>query len=73
MSSPENSRPLHLTPAQVAERLHVKPGTLATWRVQGTGPAYIKVGRKVLYPLAELEAWESKQTRTNTAQEFRGQ
>lgn len=49
---------MNLTPKEAAERLRSSPGTLANWRVQGGGPKYIKFGRKVLYPLAELEAFE---------------
>ncbi len=32
-----------------AEKIGVKPETLATWRCQNRGPAYVKVGRKVRY------------------------
>jgi hypothetical protein len=47
----------HLTTKELAERLHRKPQTLANWRVLGEGPGFIP-GRPVLYPLAEVEAWE---------------
>ena len=57
--------PTHLTPPQLAERLHRKPQTLANWRVQGDGPRFIP-GRPVLYPLAEVEAWERANTVSNT-------
>lgn len=36
-------------------------GTLRNWRSQRTGPAYIKVGKAVLYPVSELDAWDQKQ------------
>lgn len=52
----------HLTPAQLAERLHVTVKTLANWRSTGRpgqGPRYIKAGHAVLYPLAEVEQWET--------------
>lgn len=29
----------HLTPVELAERLHLKPATLAMWRVEGRGAA----------------------------------
>ncbi|MEA0709489.1 hypothetical protein QYZ15_21725 [Xanthomonas campestris pv. campestris] len=35
---------------------------MANWRAAKRGPAYIKLGSKVLYPLASLVEWE----RTNT-------
>ncbi len=57
----------HLTTKQLAERLHRKPQTLANWRVLGAGPKFIP-GRPVLYPLAEVEAWERENVVGNTAQ-----
>ena len=58
--------PTHLTPDQLAERLHRKPQTLAHWRVAGEGPKFIP-GRPVLYPVAEVEKWEQEQLRGSTA------
>lgn len=58
---------MHLTPTELAERLRANPTTLAMWRVRGQGPKFIKAGRKVLYPLAEVEKWEADQLRQNTA------
>ena len=47
-----------LTPSQLAERYEIAEATLADWRYKGNGPLYLKVGRLVRYPLAEVEAWE---------------
>jgi hypothetical protein len=58
---------LNLTPTETAARLRTTIGTLSNWRVQGVGPKFIKVGRKVLYPLAQVAAYEAAQTRQNTA------
>jgi hypothetical protein len=57
---------VHLTPAELAERLHMSEGQLANWRSQGKGPAYIRsesagTSALVRYPLAEVEAWEKRQ------------
>jgi excisionase family DNA binding protein len=38
-----------LTPKQAAEMLQVALRTLATWRYEGRGPRYVKVGRSVRY------------------------
>jgi predicted heme/steroid binding protein len=38
--------------------------TLATWRSRNTGPAYVKVGGKVLYRVSDVEAYEAKNTRS---------
>lgn len=35
----------------------VTRGQMAQWRYMGTGPAFHKVGRKVLYDLDEVNAW----------------
>jgi hypothetical protein len=41
----------------------VKVATLAKWRVQGTGPKFLKLGAKVIYPLDEVETWEAEHLR----------
>lgn len=53
---------LFLTPAEVYERYRgvISLGTLRNWRMMKTGPSFLKLGRAVLYPLAELEAWDRK-------------
>ena len=49
----------YLTPAKLAERWRMEVKTLSNWRVQGKGPAYVKLGdAKVLYPLQAVEAYE---------------
>jgi excisionase family DNA binding protein len=45
------------TPAEVADYLQVKEGTLAEWRYRKVGPSYIKVGHYVRYRRADVEAW----------------
>ncbi|VWC95446.1 transcriptional regulator [Burkholderia lata] len=59
---------MNLLPKEAAERLRTTVGTLAVMRVKGTGPKFIKFGRKVLYPVAELEAFEREHLRSNTTQ-----
>ena len=55
---------LHLLPSEVADRLRMSVGQLANLRVTGGGPRFIKLGRKVLYPLAEIEAFEHAHLRS---------
>ncbi|MEI7669979.1 MAG: DNA-binding protein [Pseudomonadota bacterium] len=52
----------YLTDKEVAERWKgvVRIGTLSNWRVKGTGPHYIKIGRSVLYPLSVIVEWEQR-------------
>lgn len=47
-----------LTPVQVSEDTGIAVGTLANWRVLGTGPAFVKVGRLVRYEATAVEAWK---------------
>lgn len=56
-----------LSDEQLVERWNgaVSKGTLANWRSKGTGPAYVKFGSRVRYPLAQVEAWEAANLRTN--------
>jgi hypothetical protein len=56
-----------LTPQELADLLHVSPGTLANWRSNGRGPKYLKVGpeppadrqdrRRVRYERDTAEKW----------------
>lgn len=39
----------------------VAVGTLANWRSRKIGPPFVKFRSKVLYPIADLEAWEAEQ------------
>ena len=61
---------MHLKPEEVAQRLRTSVGTLSNWRMQGRGPKYIKLGRKILYPLREVEAFETSHTVANTAMQI---
>jgi predicted DNA-binding transcriptional regulator AlpA len=40
----------------------VNERTLANWRSKGEGPPYVKLGQRVAYPLAQVEAWEVQNT-----------
>lgn len=60
MSTPHHR---YLNTQEVAERLRLSEGTLANWRTKGEGPRYVKLGRKVLYSVAEVDAYEQRQSR----------
>ena len=51
----DNSLVLDATNA--AKRLGLSISTLAKMRLYGTGPAYSKLGRRVVYRPEDLEAW----------------
>lgn len=61
---------MHLTTHETASRLRVRVTTLANWRVRGDGPRFIKMGRKVLYPMVEIEAFEQRQLRASTSDAY---
>lgn len=51
---------------QAASTIDVTPGTLSVWRSTGRyNLPFIKVGRKVRYRRADLEAWLASRTRVN--------
>lgn len=58
---------IHITQNELARRWAISPRTLERWRWIGGGPRFIKVGGRVLYSLAEIEAYELRQTRSSTA------
>jgi|TARA_R100001443_G_scaffold51816_1_gene63624 hypothetical protein len=49
-----------LTQEELAERWRKSPRTLANYRAQGKGPAYSKMGGKVLYDLQVVEETENQ-------------
>lgn len=51
-----------LTADEVSERYRgeISVGTLRNWRAMRVGPAFVKVGKAVLYPADELDAWDEK-------------
>lgn len=58
-----------LTTAEVAARTRAPVETVRYWRTVGKGPRSFKLGRRVLYDSADVEAWieESKCSGTGVA------
>lgn len=50
-----------------AQHMHHSPKTLEKWRVLGTGPTYVKMGRVVLYDREAIDRFLSEHTRRSTA------
>ena len=46
-----------LTTDEAADLLELTSGTLKNYRVDNTGPAYVKIGGKIRYRRGDLEAW----------------
>ena len=55
-----------VTPSQLFARIGIKETTLATWRVLGRGPRFIRVGRSIRYRSEDVEAWLSDRTADST-------
>lgn len=51
-----------LTPEEVSDRYRgsISIGTLRNWRAMRVGPTFIKIGKAVLYPVNELDAWDEQ-------------
>jgi hypothetical protein len=56
------SETIYLTAEEVSERYRgeISTGTLANWRAMRIGPTFVKIGKAVLYPVEELDAWDQK-------------
>lgn len=54
-----------LNTKRAAEYLSLKPKTLANWRTEGTGPAYIRFRNRCYYAIDELKLfYEKNSTKT---------
>jgi hypothetical protein len=51
-----------LTTEEVAKRYRgeISVGTLRNWRALRIGPPFVKIGKAVLYPVEQLDAWDQK-------------
>lgn len=54
------------TPDPIAEKLGITVQALALMRHEGSGPTYIKVGRRVRYRMSDVEAWLDANTVTTS-------
>jgi hypothetical protein len=52
----------YLTAEEVSNRYRgeITVGTLRNWRAMRIGPTFVKIGKAVLYPVDELDAWDRK-------------
>lgn len=54
--------PLFLTTAEVAVRYRTAPSTVRYWKHIGYIPGAVKRGRRTLYSIAALNAWDAEQS-----------
>jgi len=59
--------PRYLRTAEAARYLRLSPRTLEKHRTYGTGPAYRKIGGRVVYAVTDLNVWADVGTRTSTS------
>jgi predicted DNA-binding transcriptional regulator AlpA len=57
-----------LTVKETAAYLSVSKSWLDKRRLDGNGPAYLKFGRRVVYDMADLDAWATSNKRQNTSE-----
>ena len=63
-----NTREGNLGQAQAAIYAGVSERTLENLRQRGDGPPFAKIGRRVVYPLAGLDAWLTEHLVRSTAE-----
>lgn len=56
----------HLNQIELADRWNISERTLERWRWSGEGPAFLKMGGRVLYRLEDIEAFEADHLRQST-------
>ncbi|MBN9251124.1 MAG: DNA-binding protein [Mesorhizobium sp. 61-13] len=64
--------PRYLRTPEAARFLGLSDRTLEKHRTYGTGPAYRKLGGRVVYGLEDLQAWADRGTKTSTSDPGRG-
>ncbi|MDR7117361.1 helix-turn-helix domain-containing protein [Caulobacter sp. BE254] len=70
MDQPDKTAPERLLLApEAAKHLRLSERTLAKHRCYGTGPVYRKNGGRIVYTLADLEAWSRRGERRSTSDE----
>jgi len=57
-----------LSVKEVAVYLGLSVSTLNKMRLSINGPRYLKLGRRVLYDLRDLEAWAAERKRNHTSE-----
>ena len=59
--------PRYLRTPEAARFLGLSVRTLEKHRSYGTGPAYRKLGGRVVYALEDIQAWVARGTKTSTS------
>lgn len=67
-----NLPPRYLRTPEAARFLGLSGRTLEKHRTYGTGPAYRKLGGRIVYALEDLQAWADRGMRQSTSDPGRG-
>lgn len=57
-----------LNQVHLARRWNISPRTLERWRWTGEGPAFVKIGGRVVYRIEDVEAYENGRRCESTVQ-----
>ena len=71
-TNPAGLPPRFLRTPEAARFLSLSGRTLEKHRTYGTGPAYRKLGGRVVYALEDLQAWADRGAKTSTSDPGRG-
>jgi hypothetical protein len=55
------------TTEEAARYLRLRPQTLESWRLKGTGPTFLRLGRRVVYRREALERFMAEGERRSTS------
>ena len=66
MSTPAPAPPMLMTTADVARLCKTTERTVLRWRAEGTGPAYIRMGRLIRYIPATVARWVATEATKET-------
>ena len=67
MSAIKTATLAYLTTKEAAALLRMQPQSMRRWRWAGGGPPFVKLSNRVLYRVADVEAWLAERTVTSTA------
>jgi hypothetical protein len=65
---PPTPETFNLSETDLAWRWGMNPKTLQRWRMEGRGPSYLKLGKRVNYPLNAVIAFEMCVQHVSTSQ-----
>lgn len=59
---------LNMSENELAQKWGISPKTLQRWRSEGRGPRYLKLSKRVIYPIDEIQKFESHSLYASTSE-----